>query len=190
MKVNKLQESSTTVVYRAEYYEPKIDKWVSIGEKTSEEEANKLLDTPIAGNPKMRVQKYEKSGVRKVKYKELNESLDDEDFIYPLGSNTLTAYRANKRISNLKNDIRLLATCNSLEEVQAIKDNFIEYNVPNIILRKIDKGISEIDAIDSTFFYLVKTLDNWKEQLQSMKDSAHNANELFDTIYNFYVKYV
>ena len=122
-----------SIVYRAEYYEPKIDKWISIGERTSEEEASKLLDTPIAGNPKMRVQKYEKSGTRKVKYKELNESLDDEDFIYPLGSNTLTAYGANKRISNLKNDIRLLATCNSLEEVQAIKDNFIEYNVPNII---------------------------------------------------------
>lgn len=56
-------------VYRTEYYEPKLGRWVGFYEAQSVEAAKECLDTPIAGNPAQRVALYERSGVRKIKYK-------------------------------------------------------------------------------------------------------------------------
>lgn len=61
------------IVYRCEYFEPKIDKWVRLIETTDLEEAKSLINQPIFGDPIVRVAKYEKSGVRKIKYKLLEE---------------------------------------------------------------------------------------------------------------------
>ena len=60
-----------SIVYRCEYFEPKIDRWVCLIETKELDEAKSLLDHPIIGDPTTRVAKYEKSGVRKIKYKTL-----------------------------------------------------------------------------------------------------------------------
>ena len=57
--------------YRCEYFEEKIDRWVCLIETKDLDEAKSLLDHPIIGNPPTRVAKYEKTGVRKNKYKVL-----------------------------------------------------------------------------------------------------------------------
>nr|WP_314098100.1 hypothetical protein [uncultured Lachnoanaerobaculum sp.] len=57
--------------YRCEYFEEKIDRWVCFIETKDLDEAKSLLDHPIIGNPPTRVAKYEKTGVRKIKYKVL-----------------------------------------------------------------------------------------------------------------------
>lgn len=65
------KEVKKWIVYRCEYFEPKIDRWVCLIETKELDEAKSLLDHPIIGNPLTRVAKYEKSGVRKIKYKTL-----------------------------------------------------------------------------------------------------------------------
>lgn len=55
-------------IFRTEYYEPKLGIWVSFWSGTLDECMNKL-GYPIVGDVPQRVAKYEKSGVRKIKYK-------------------------------------------------------------------------------------------------------------------------
>ncbi len=56
------------ITFRTEYYEPKLDKWISYWSGTLDECMNKL-GYPIVGDVPQRVAKYEKSGVRKIRYK-------------------------------------------------------------------------------------------------------------------------
>ena len=65
------KEVKKWIGYRCEYFEEKIDRWVCLIETKDLDEAKSLLDHPIIGNPPTRVAKYEKSGVRKIKYKTL-----------------------------------------------------------------------------------------------------------------------
>lgn len=60
-----------SIIFKTEYYEPKLDKWVSFWSGTLDECMNKL-GYPIIGDVPQRVAKYEKSGVRKIKYKLLS----------------------------------------------------------------------------------------------------------------------
>lgn len=55
-------------IFRTEYYEPKLDKWISFWSGTLDECMNKL-GYPIVGDVPQRVAKYEVSGKRKLKYK-------------------------------------------------------------------------------------------------------------------------
>lgn len=57
-----------SIIFKTEYYEPKLDKWVSFW-SGSQDECIKKLGYPIVGDVPQRVAKYEKSGVRKIKYK-------------------------------------------------------------------------------------------------------------------------
>ena len=57
------------LIYRTEYYESKLGRWVSFYESKSVDQAKEYLDFPIVGNPPQRVALYERSGVRKIKYK-------------------------------------------------------------------------------------------------------------------------
>lgn len=57
-----------SITFKTEYYEPKLDKWISFWSGTLDECMNKL-GYPIIGDVPQRVAKYEKSGVRKIKYK-------------------------------------------------------------------------------------------------------------------------
>ena len=57
-----------SIIFKTEYYEPKLDKWISFWSGTLDECMNKL-GYPIVGDVPQRVAKYEKSGVRKIKYK-------------------------------------------------------------------------------------------------------------------------
>lgn len=57
-----------SIIFKTEYYEPKLDKWVSFWSGTLDECMNKL-GYPIIGDVPQRVAKYEKSGIRKIKYK-------------------------------------------------------------------------------------------------------------------------
>ena len=57
------------LIYRTEYYEPKLGRWVSFYESKDIERAKENLGFPIVGNPPQRVALYERSGVRKIKYK-------------------------------------------------------------------------------------------------------------------------
>lgn len=67
-KVLVIQEYKTMMtIFRTEYYEPKLDKWISFWSGTLDECMNKLIT--IDGDVPQRVAKYEKSGVRKIKYK-------------------------------------------------------------------------------------------------------------------------
>lgn len=63
----------TVEVFRAEYFESKLQKWVAIYEGGSLEAAEEAVGTPIIGNPKKRVAKYLKSGVRKIRYSFVEE---------------------------------------------------------------------------------------------------------------------
>ena len=65
------KEVKKWIGYRCEYFEEKIDRWICLIETTDLEEAKSLLNLPIFGNPVTRVAKYEKTGVRKIKYKVL-----------------------------------------------------------------------------------------------------------------------
>ena len=56
------------IIFKTEYYEPKLGIWVSFWSGTLDECMNKL-GYPIVGDVPQRVAKYEKSGVRKIKYK-------------------------------------------------------------------------------------------------------------------------
>ena len=55
-------------IFRTEYYEPKLDKLISLWYGTLDECMNKL-GYHIVDDVPQRVAKYEKSGVRKIKYK-------------------------------------------------------------------------------------------------------------------------
>lgn len=57
-----------SIIFKTEYYEPKLDKWIAFW-SGSQDECIKKLDYPIVGDVPQRVAKYEKSGVRKIKYK-------------------------------------------------------------------------------------------------------------------------
>ena len=57
-----------SIIFKTEYYEPKLDKWISFWSGTLDECMNKL-GYPIVGDVQQRVAKYEKSGARKIKYK-------------------------------------------------------------------------------------------------------------------------
>jgi hypothetical protein len=54
-------------VYRTEYYEDRIGKWVCIHESRDLEKAKDYLDTPIIKNPEKRIAEYSKTG-NKYKY--------------------------------------------------------------------------------------------------------------------------
>jgi NDP-sugar pyrophosphorylase family protein len=56
-------------VYRTEYYEDRLGKWVCIHESRDLEKAKDYLDTPIIKNPEKRIAEYSKTGTYKVKYK-------------------------------------------------------------------------------------------------------------------------
>lgn len=59
-------------VLRVEYFEPKLEKWIGLW-TTSNLDDKKSLDYhmrfPIIGNPSRRCGLFEKSGIRKIKYK-------------------------------------------------------------------------------------------------------------------------
>jgi len=55
-------------VFRTEYYESKIGKWIALYEGFDLNHAMLNLDTPITGNPSKRVAEYNKTGIRKIKY--------------------------------------------------------------------------------------------------------------------------
>lgn len=57
-----------SIIFKTEYYEPKLGIWVSFWSGTLDE-CIKKLGYPIVGDVPQRVAKYEKSGVRKIKYK-------------------------------------------------------------------------------------------------------------------------
>ena len=68
-KLYSLRGVSKMMVYKCEYYESKIGGWVEYYSSIDIESAKKELNSYITGNPKKRLAKYEKSGVRKIKYK-------------------------------------------------------------------------------------------------------------------------
>ena len=80
----KLKEAATKTVYRAEYYEPKLGKWISYYENSDVEKVKSNKDAPIIGNPKIRVAEYTVSGVRKPSYKfvKLVESVEYKEQYY------------------------------------------------------------------------------------------------------------
>lgn len=57
-----------SIIFKTEYYESKLGIWVSFW-SGSQDECIKKLGYPIVGDVPQRVAKYEKTGVRKIKYK-------------------------------------------------------------------------------------------------------------------------
>ena len=59
------------IVYCAEYYEPKLDKWIRLHERLdfNEKELQYHANFPIIGNPVTRIAMYEKIGTKKFHYK-------------------------------------------------------------------------------------------------------------------------
>lgn len=70
---DKLEAMATRTTYRAEYYEPKLAKWISFYENPELDKVRFHLDNPIVGNPKKRISEYSISGVRKPLYKFIRE---------------------------------------------------------------------------------------------------------------------
>lgn len=56
-----------SIIFKTEYYEPKLDKWVSFWSGTLDECMNKL-GYPIIGDVPQRVTKYDFIGKRKEKF--------------------------------------------------------------------------------------------------------------------------
>lgn len=55
-----------SIIFKTEYYEPKLDKWISFWSGTLDECMNKL-GYPIIGDVQQRVAKYEKNRCKKNK---------------------------------------------------------------------------------------------------------------------------
>lgn len=76
---DKLESMATKTTYRAEYYEPRLAKWVSFYENSDLDKVKSNIDNPMIGNPKRRISEYSITGVRKPLYKFVKEiSLTEE----------------------------------------------------------------------------------------------------------------
>lgn len=63
-----MAKAKATRVFRTEYYEPNIGRWIALCESTDLDRAKQAIGTPVIGNPSKRVAEYDKTGVRKIKY--------------------------------------------------------------------------------------------------------------------------
>lgn len=67
-KVLVIQEYKTmSIIFKTEYYEPKLDKWIAFWSGTLDECMNKL-GYPIVGDVPQRIAKYDSIGKRKEKF--------------------------------------------------------------------------------------------------------------------------
>lgn len=57
------------IIYRCEYFDTRFGTWICMVETLDVDKAKSFLNTPMYGDPSTRLVKYEKSGVRKIKYK-------------------------------------------------------------------------------------------------------------------------
>lgn len=133
---------------------------------------------------------YDAEEYPKVQY--IKESLNedsDEDIVWPVGPNTLTFSGASGRIAALRSDIKLLMDCNTAEDVNAHAEEFQMYNCANIIERKMSRGMSEAEAIDSTETYLMNCLSQWKSDMVKFRDDATVAMQTFNTVKNALSQY-
>lgn len=126
---------------------------------------------------------YDAEKYPKIQYikESLNEDSDD-DIVWPIGPNTLTFSGASKRLAALRSDIKLLMNCDTAEDVKAHAEEFQMYNCANIVERKMAKGMSEADAIDSTETYLMNCLSQWKSDMVKFRDEAAVAMQTFNTV--------
>ena len=133
---------------------------------------------------------YDAEKYPKIQYikESLNEDSDD-DIVWPIGPNTLTFSGANRRLAALRGDIKLLMNCDTAEDVKAHAEEFQMYNCANIIERKMAKGMSEADAIDSTETYLMNCLSQWKSDMVKFRDEAAVAMQTFNTVKNALSQY-
>ena len=133
---------------------------------------------------------YDAEKYPKVEY--IRESLNedsDEDIVWPIGPNTLTFSGASRRLAALRGDIKLLMNCDTAEDVKAHAEEFQMYNCANIIERKMAKGMSEADAIDSTETFLMKYFGQWKSDMVKFRDDAALAMQTFQTVKNALSQY-
>lgn len=133
---------------------------------------------------------YDAEKYPKIQY--IKESLNedsDEDIVWPIGPNTLTFSGASRRLAALRSDIKLLMNCDTAADVKAHAKEFQMYNCANIIERKMVKGMSEADAIDSTETYLMNCLNQWKSDMVKFRDDAAVAMKTFNTVKNALSQY-
>ena len=133
---------------------------------------------------------YDAEKYPKVQY--IKESLNedsDEDIVWPIGPNTLTFSGASRRLAALRGDIKLLMNCDTAEDVKAHAEEFQMYNCANIVERKMERGMSEADAIDSTETYLMNCLSQWKSDMVKFRDEAAVAMQTFNTVKNALSQY-
>ena len=133
---------------------------------------------------------YDAEKYPKVQY--IKESLNedsDEDIVWPIGPNTLTLSGASRRLTALRGDIKLLMNCDTAEDVKVHAEEFQMYNCANIVERKMAKGMSEADAIDSTETYLMNCLSQWKSDMVKFRDEAAVAMQTFNTVKNALSQY-
>lgn len=106
----------------------------------------------------------------------------NEDVVWPVGPRTITVSDARERIAALRGDIKLFMTCDTVEDVKAHAKEFQIYDCVNLVERKMAKGMTESEAIDSTETYLMKCLSQWKSDIVKFKDDAANAMRSFNIV--------
>ncbi len=119
----------------------------------------------------------------------LTEAAFDDDYIWPIGSNTLTASGAKRRLSELRNDLKIMLNCDTLADVQAHKDEFVMYNCANIVERYVEKGMSEEDAIEKMQTQIMRTWNKWKEDVVKFRADADNAYATFNKVKDALTQY-
>lgn len=145
------EAANQQTVYRVEYYDPKLYKWIKFYETKDIEDAKKQLETPIFGDPEKRIAQYNKSGVRKIKYdfvKKIDEALHGKEEI--------------DEFFKLCNEIGL-KTFGDLQRFADDNKNRISVN----------KLLSEYDSSMSTDAFF-ETLRDYKKEILSDEDFEYD----------------
>ncbi len=86
------------------------------------------------------------------------------------------------KLSALKSDFKLLAQCDSLEDVQSVE--WKTWNVTGLISRDIQKGMSAEDAIDEMMDWLHEQIKSTKQELDNAKQYEANSSGLIENLVN------
>ena len=87
-----------------------------------------------------------------------------------------------KRLTALKQDFKMLAKCDSLEDVKDTE--WVSWNIPHLISLDIEKGQLEEDAIDSILDFLHEQIVECKKDLDDAKEYEDKCSGLMNNLSN------
>lgn len=108
---------------------------------------------------------------------DLEEFIVDMDDISDF---SMTQHKVEKLFNELSSDIKTLSKCENIDDVKNSEFNI--YNCENIIERYTEKGLNFDDAVDKMLSLLFSTKENWKKDLEQIKDKSRKSDVLYNKI--------